>query len=365
MVNQLGLIGTNKGLVVYSFSEFKPLIHSFHFLGFAVTMVYVDERIDRWWVGLSHKHWGQKLHYSDDRGETWHEKSLPSFDGIKLPNGSPANLRQLWCMTHAGYDRPGAIWLGTDPGGLFRSADNGSSFKLVKGLWDHPSHQKEKQWSGAGSDCPFIHSIVVDPDDSDHLYIAVSCAGIFESNDGGISWNPKNNGLRAAYLPNPKVEVGHDPHLLLMSKKNSKILWQQNHCGIFNSLNGGEDWKDVTAKDTLPDYGFCLAIDDNDPAKAWVIPVDSDNQRIAPGLALQVYRTIDFGQTWQIDSEGLPTGNAFDIVLRHSFSIQNNLFLFGTTNGNLYYRHGPSEKWSVLSNNLTKVNTIFVYTLSD
>lgn len=362
MADFLGLIGTAKGLVVYELpDQSTPLLRDIHFPGFAANMVFVDHRSGRWWIGLSHKHWGQKLHYSDDEGQSWEEARMPSLQGQTLPNGSPARLRQLWCMANAGKDRPGGLWLGSDPGALFYSRNNGATFELVETLWNHSSREKEGQWFGAGSDHPFIHSIVVDPTNSDHVYIAVSCAGVFETNDGGKSWTPRNKGLKAAYLPNPNVEVGHDPHLLLMSPADPQVLWQQNHCGIYYSLNGGKEWHDCSNAEGLPSYGFGLAIDEEDPAQAWVIPVESDEQRIAPNLKIDVCRTVDFGLHWNIDSDGLPATPAFDIVLRHSFAKKKEHFFFGTTNGNLFYRNGRNSKWTILNSHLTKVNSVVIY----
>ncbi len=358
---QQALIGTAKGLIVYEFPEDDtPKLSRIHFAGFSANMVYVDERSGRWWVGLSHRHWGQKLHYSDDGGENWQETALPSFRGKLLPNGSPAKLRQIWSMAHAGGDRPDRLWVGTDPGGLFYSEDQGESFHLVTSLWDHPTRQTEGQWFGAGSDFPFIHSIVVDPRDSDHVYIAVSCAGVFETLDGGKSWQPRNKGLVAAYLPNPNVEVGHDPHLMLMSPANPDILWQQNHCGIYFTETGGKAWTNVSGAAGIPYYGFALAVDEADPSQAWVIPVESDEQRMAPNLRLEVFQTMDFGKTWTSDSLGLPEGKVFDIVLRQAFAKQKNLFVFGTTNGNVFYRNQRNVEWSALSTHLTKVNSVFL-----
>ena len=361
MDKQKALIGTAKGLIVYHFVEGKPpVLDSIHFQGFSINMVFVDERNGQWWVGISHKHWGQKLHFSKDEGKSWSEVALPNLNGRVLPNGKPAKLRQVWSMADAGKDKPNELWLGTDPGALFKSEDNGLSFQLVESLWDHPSRQKEGQWFGAGSDFPFIHSIIVNPNNTDHLYIAVSCAGVFESKDGGRSWEPKNKGLKAAYLPNPNVEVGHDPHWLLMSQKNPNILWQQNHCGIYHSKNGGEDWIDCSGKGGFPYYGFGITMDELDPAKAWVIPVQSDEQRIAPNLRMEVFYTSDFGENWQSDSLGLPEEACFDIVLRQAFVKHKNLFLFGTTNGNLYFRYGIKSAWTHLSHHLTKVNSVFL-----
>lgn len=351
---------TAKGLVQFKKRDGEWQMVGVHFKGFNVSMVYVDERTNRWWVGLSHKHWGEKLHYSDDCGLNWHSVQVPSFKGALLPNGKPARLRQLWTMQHGGADRPGTLWLATDPGGLFYSNNNGESFELVESLWNHPSRMKEEQWFGAGSDYPFIHSVVLDPSDSDHLYIAVSCAGVFETTDGGKSWNPRNKGLKAAYLPNPNVEVGHDPHLMLMVASNTRILWQQNHCGIFNTTDGGINWQEVSAQAGIPNYGFALAVDNENPNSAWVIPVESEENRIAPDLALQVYQTEDFGKSWQSVSEGLPQQNVFDIALRQAFAKQGDLMVFGTTNGNLYLSEGKNIKWINLTSNLTKFNSVVI-----
>jgi photosystem II stability/assembly factor-like uncharacterized protein len=250
--------------------------------------------------------------------------------------------------------------MGTDPGGLFRSDDGGTSFSLVKSLWEHPSRKIEGQWFGAGSDYPFIHSIVVNPSDQQHIYIAVSCAGVFESTDAGETWKARNNGLIAAYLPNPYVEVGHDPHMLRIHREHQKIMWQQNHCGIYYSKDAGRKWEHVSSPHKIPYYGFGLTIDEENPARAWVIPVQSDEQRIAPNFELKVYRTDNFGESWELDSEGLPESPVFDIVLRQAFERSGKHMLFGTTNGNVYYRSDDNSKWLILNSNLTKVNSVIL-----
>ncbi len=353
------LIGTAKGLVVYKkVREELPTLSAIHFAGFSINMLFVDERNGRWWAGISHKHWGQKLHYTDDLGATWQNAVIPKFDGELMPDGKPARLRGLWCMQHGGTDHPDRLWLGTDPGGLFRSEDNGQSWQLVESLWNHPSRQEEGKWFGAGSDFPFIHSIERHPTDSDHIYIAVSCAGVFETHDAGLSWAARNNGLIAAYLPNPDVEVGHDPHKLIICKSDPQILWQQNHCGIFLSRDGGNQWMDVSERKGVPNYGFSIVIDHEVPSRAWVIPVESDESRIAPGLKMEVYHTEDYGKTWRSESEGLPTEQVFDIVLRQAFDLGPGGFMMGTTNGNVFYSDKEKMHWQMITSHLTKVNVI-------
>lgn len=351
------LVGTSKGLIILGDEAGGWKIKAVHFVGMPVSMIYVDERNDCWWVCLSHRHWGSKLHRSMDKGKHWEEVPMPVYpDGAEIKSGKQAELKKIWCMSHGGEDRPNVLWLGTEPGGLFYSEDNGNHFRLVESLWNHPSRMDQNQWFGAGRDDPFLHSIIIDPRDSNHIYIAVSCAGVFESKDGGINWQAKNKGLIAAYLPNPNVEVGHDPHRLLICPANPDIHWQQNHCGIFRSENGGTDWKLISDPKAKPHYGFGLCVDEFDPNQAWVIPATSDEIRVPNELKLTVYHTKDGGNTWSPQQTGLPKNYAFDIVFRHSFIKKRDLLAFGTTNGNLYLSKSRGKEWACISNNLARID---------
>jgi hypothetical protein len=352
------LAGTSKGLIILTKGRNNWQITKVSFLGMPVSLAYVDERTNTWWVCMSHRHWGEKLHFSLDEGGHWIEAGIPSFRDYFYRPGKPATLRKLWTMQHAGHDKPGCLWMGTEPGGLFFSDDNGKSWHLTEGLWEHPSRQDDKQWFGAGKDFPFIHSIVIDPRNSDHVYIGISCAGIFKSLDCGKNWEAKNKGLVAAYLPNPSAEIGHDPHRVLICPASPDILWQQNHCGIFRTVNGGEYWDDVSGENGFPKYGFALAIDESDPANAWVIPAHSDEQRIPVDLALSVCNTADGGKTWTSVSKGLPNSYAFDLVLRHAFVKSGKTLCFGTNNGNLYASANNGETWKAISQNLGTINCL-------
>ena len=350
------LVGTSKGLVVFKNSP-KWSIESIHFLGFPIAFVYVDERSDTWWVGLAHRHWGPKLHRSSNQGKSWDELAVPKYP---KENGKTVVLRKMWCMQHAGKDRPGELWLGTEPGALFHSKDNGAHFELVKGLWEHPSRTNAMQWFGAGRDLPFLHSIVVNPKDSNHLYIAVSCAGVFESKDGGENWIPKNQGLIAAYLPNPRAEVGHDPHLLLQAHSDTKVLWQQNHCGVFRTTDGATSWSNISDEQGFANYGFGLAIDQANPLRAWVIPALSDEMRVAKDLALVVSYTDDGGESWHALRNGLPQENCFDIVFRHALQYKDGLLAFGTNNGNLYISENGGQQWQQIDGNLSRIDNVVI-----
>ena len=351
------LVGTSKGLVVYKKDLDGWDVDQIHFLGFPVALVFVDERTNTWWAALAHRHWGQKLHRSHDEGKSWEQIPVPKYPKeAEIKPGKPAFLKLIWSMAHAGLHRPGELYIGTEPGGLFHSKDGGDSFQLVESLWNHPS--RATQWFGAGRDYPFVHSIVVDPRDSNHIYIAVSCAGVFETKDGGSTWAPRNKGLIAAYLPNPDVEVGHDPHLLLACAANPDVLWQQNHCGIFRSTNGGLYWDNITGENGFPNYGFALSIDHQNPERAWVIPATSDEMRVAVDGALCVCHTNDGGKSWQALRNGLPQEHCFDIAFRHSMDKQGATIVFGTTNGNLYLSEDEGLNWQILSSNLARVECI-------
>ena len=297
--------------------------------------------------------------YTDpyDQGENWEEVPVPRYPkAAEVRPGKKASLRLIWSFQHGGLDRPGTYYMGTEPGGLFYSQDGGNSFQLVESLWNHPS--RPDHWFGTGSDYPGIHSIVVDPRDSDHVYIAVSCAGVFETRDGRQTWQPRNEGLVAAYLPNPHVEVGHDPHRLLLCESQPDVMWQQNHCGIFRSTNGGLQWENVTDKNGLADYGFGLTVDPQNPLRAWVIPAVSDAIRVAPDLALCVCTTEDGGKTWRAQRQGLPQENVFDLVFRHAFERTEGVMAFGTTNGNAYVSENEGEVWTQVASHLTRVNVV-------
>jgi len=159
----------------------------------------------------------------------------------------------------------------------------------------------------------------------------------------------------AAYLPNPKVEIGHDPHFVQACRSQPEVLWQQNHCGVFRSTDGGQHWQEVSDKNGLANYGFALAIDHENSDRAWVIPATSDEMRIAPDLSLCVCRTEDGGESWTALREGLPQKNCFDIVFRHALAIDKNTLVFGTTTGNVYLSENGGDDWQCLHNNLARV----------
>ena len=351
------LISTRKGLLQYRQTNGGWSYEKVSFLGIPVSITHVDTRSGRWWACLDHGHWGTKLHYSDDEGQNWTEVEAPRFpEGKEVKKGEAASVKDLWAFAHGGDTQQGRIYIGTEPGGLFQSDDNGESFELVESLWNFPG--REEQWFGGGKDYAAIHSILVDPRDQDHLYVGVSVAGVFESKDGGASWVTANKGLRADFLPDPSSEVGQDPHLLVACQSKPDYLWQQNHCGIFRSTDGGANWQDVSQKDGPANFGFAVGVHETDPEVAWVVPAISDGVRVAIDQALCVCRTDDGGKSWTDFRKGLPQEACFDIVYRHALANRGDSIIFGTTTGNVWMSENAGESWDLFSHTLPMVNAI-------
>ena len=347
------LVGTRKGMLVLEKKGDSWEITEDHFMGIPVNMVFEDNRNATWWVALDHGHWGNKLHYSVDKGKTWEEVTAPQYpEGAMIKEEVPASLRYIWAFASTGNGQSEDLWIGTEPGGLFK-LDQHKESSLVESLWNHPS--RPEGWFGGGRDYAGIHSIVVDPRDSNHLYVGISVAGVFESTDGGKSWQPKNKGLRADFLPDPNAEIGHDPHLLVSCESNPEVLWQQNHCGIFRSEDGGANWTDISDPNGEANFGFAIAADPADALRAWVAPAISDQMRVAVDKKLCICRTDDGGKTWQTFRTGLPQEYCYDIVFRHALISNGKDVLFGTTTGNLFGSNDQGENWSTISNYLPMI----------
>lgn len=347
------LVGTRKGMLVLEKNDNTWKITSDHFMGIPVNMVFEDPRNGTWWVALDHGHWGNKLHYSTDQGKHWEEITAPQYpEGSMIKEDVSANLRYIWAFSPTGNGSSDGLWIGTEPGGLFH-LDGNNNATLVESLWNHPS--RPEGWFGGGRDYAGIHSVVVDPRDADHIYVGISVAGVFESKDGGQSWQPKNKGLRADFLPDPQAEIGHDPHLLVCCPSDPDVLWQQNHCGIFRSGDGGNLWEDVSDPGGEANFGFAIAADPDNPLRAWVAPAISDGMRVAVDKKLCICRTDDGGKSWQTFRKGLPQAYCYDIVFRHALISNGEDVIFGTTTGNLFSSHDAGESWNVLSNYLPMI----------
>lgn len=356
MVKNLLFLSTRKGLIIYKKTAEGWTYQSTHFPGIPVTLTHIDEQSKTWWACLDHGHWGIKLHKSTDQGSNWEEVEAPKYpEGLEIKEGIVATNKYIWAFTNNGQADE-QLLVGTIPGGLFSSRDNGKSFQLNTALWNHPS--RVDHWFGGGFDHPGIHSIVVDPRDTNHYYVGISCAGVFETVDNGQSWIVRNQGLRADFLPDPHAEVGHDPHLLLACPTHPDVLWQQNHCGIFRSTDGAKTWTDISQKDGPANFGFTIAVHEKDPEQAWVVPGISDVIRTPIDQSLVVCRTSDGGQSWEEQRSGLPQHTSFDIVYRHAMDISGDILAFGTTTGNLFLSDNLGTHWQSVSHYLPMVHAV-------
>ncbi len=351
------LLGTRKGFIAYIYKNghWKP--ENISFDGIPVSIAFGDERTGNWWACLDHGHWGVKLHRSTNRGKTWEEQTAPAYpEGAEIKEGVPAITRYIWAMAHGGNTFSSRLWIGTDPGGLFLSEDGGSNFKLVESLWNHPT--RKDGWFGGGRDNPGIHSIVVDPRNENHIHIGISCAGVFETNDAGKTWIIRNKGMQAEFLPNPDAETGYDPHILVAAPSNPDVLWQQNHCGIYRSVDAGKNWMDISQKEGPANFGFAIAVAEDNAEQAWVAPAHSDVTRTTIKGALCICRTDDGGKTWKEMRKGLPQENCFDIVYRHCLACSGDAVAFGTPPGNFFFANDRGESWQVLNNYLPMVYSV-------
>ena len=350
------LAGTDKGLLEFHLTLRGWRLNTIHFTGFPVSFVEEDVRNGIWRVTINHKHWGPKIHHSSDRGKNWETLISPGFPENDLDEKLPA-VKRCWTIAHGKADDPDTFYVGVEPAALFKTEDNGKTFQFVRSLWSHPSRNA---WTGGGKGSmdPFLHGILIDPEDVDHIYVGISCAGVFESLDGGDTWMPKNDGLVADFLPQTTPGVGHDPHSLKMSAQNPAIIWQQNHCGVFKTENGGELWYPLAEIHGKPNYGFALAVDNHDDESAWVVPAQNDDLRIPFENRLAVFHTNDGGKSWHEQTRGLPQTGCFDLALRHAMDMQNGHLAFGTNNGNLYYSGDYGEEWQIVSQNLATVRCV-------
>lgn len=357
------LVSTRKGLFAYAREAGTWRVQRKAFLGENVTLALATPQRE-WYAALNLGHFGVKLKYSPDQGRSWHERAVPAYpEGEMVVTGDgkpprPAILQLIWALETGGPTQPGRLWAGTLPGGLFRSDNGGESWELLRGLWDHPSRQK---WFGGGYDVPGIHSICIDPRNPRMIRLAISCGGVWLSDDEGQTWTVHGKGLRAGYMPpelqgTPEIQ---DPHRMVQCLASPDNLWIQHHSGIFRSQDGGMHWTELSEVSPST-FGFGVAVHPKNPNTAWFVPATKDEQRIPVEGRLVVTRTRDGGATFSMLHHGLPESNAYDLVYRHGLAVDStgNRLAIGSTTGGLWLSEDQGESWQQLPERLPPIHAV-------
>jgi hypothetical protein len=346
-------VATRKGLFELAKHNGAWAIADKHFYGDPLSMVLHDQRDGAVYAALNLGHFGAKLHRRDAGSSEWKEIGVPVYP--PKPEGSEDKtdwaLKQIWSLETGGADQPGVLWAGTHPGGLFRSDDRGESWQLVEALW---SDDTRPQWFGGGYDTAGIHSICVDPRDSNAILIGISCGGAWLTQDGGKSWALRTKGMAARYMP-PEMQgdgAAQDPHRIVRCPADPDVLWCQHHCGIWHSTDNAENWVEVQAP--LSSFGFAVAVHPQDGRTAWFAPAVADQQRVPVDAALAVNRTEDGGATFSVLRDGIPQNHCYDLVYRHGLAVADDgkTLLMASTTGGCWLSGDGGEHWQTISTSL-------------
>jgi photosystem II stability/assembly factor-like uncharacterized protein len=355
----LVLVGTMKGAFLFRSGPDRRKFEASgpHFPGQVVYAITFDGRAGRrrLLAGVSSMHWGAVVRSSDDLGRTW---SDPAEGNVRFPEGTDAALANIWQLTPAGPERPDTVWAGVEPAALFRSDDAGQSFELVRGLWDHP-HRPRWQPGGGGL-C--LHTIVPDPADPERMWVAISTGGVYRTDDGCTTWQARNQGIRAPFLPEGEQypEFGQCVHKVAPAAGRPDRLYLQHHWGIYRSDDAGDSWADI-GDGVSSDFGFPVVAHPRDPDTAYVIPLHSDGFRCTPEGRPRVWRTRDAGGGWAPLAEGLPERDAWLTVLRDGFTadtLEPAGLYFGTRTGQLFASTDEGGSWRPLAEWLPPVTCV-------
>lgn len=342
------LVGTSKGAFILDGDPARrdwrlrgPLCD-----GWPIHDISVEPGTNALLAGAGSPWFGPAVFRSEDLGESWTHSS----EGLTYGDDGP-KVTKVWNVTAA----HGTVYAGVDPAGLFRSADGGATWEHVEGLTNHPTRP---EW-GPGAGGLILHTIVPHPAEPSRMWVGISSVGVFETRDGGGTWQTRNTGTRAEFNPADRYpEWGQCVHKLVLASDGSERLYQQNHCGVYRSTNGGESWDEIT--DGLPnDFGFVMAAHPRDPLTAWTIPLTSpEDGRLMPDGAAAVWRTDDGGDTWVRSGEGLPQRDAYVGVLREAMAVDRldpAGVYFGTSTGQLYGSADEGRTWTRIAENLPPI----------
>jgi photosystem II stability/assembly factor-like uncharacterized protein len=388
------LVGTRKGafIITSDATRKKWEIDGPHFAGWEIYhMKGSTADPDRIFASQTSGWFGQVIQRSDDGGKTWHTPgSSPSE--LVGPDGSPKAESNKFVYdttpesgkpltTHQFYDgtqhpwefkrvwhlepsltNSETVYAGVEDAALFKSADGGKSWQEVSGLRGHGTGP---HWQpGAGGMC--LHTILIDPKNSDRIYIAISSAGAFRTDDGGKTWKPINRGLKSQYIPDPDAEVGHCVHRIALHPSRPDELYMQKHWDVMRSDDAGDNWHEVSGN--LPtDFGFAIDVHAHEPETIYVVPIKSDSEHYPVDGKLRVYRSRSGGNEWEELSKGLPQSDCYVNVLRDAMaidSLDSCGVYFGTTGGQVYASADSGDTWAPIAEHLPAVCSVEVQTLS-
>jgi len=388
------LVGTRKGAFILESDgkREKWNVSGPHFAGWEIYHLKgspVDP--NRIYASQSSGWFGQIIQRSDDGGKTWHQPGTPAGQGSTIPAGPPKAESNKFAYdaspetgkaltTHQWYDGtqhpwefkrvwhlepslsdPETVYAGVEDAAIFRSTDGGNNWQELPGLRGHGTGPK---WQpGAGGMC--LHTIILDPSNAQRMWIAISAAGAFRTEDGGKSWKPINQGLRSQYIPDPNAEVGHCVHHIAMNPKRPGTLFMQKHWDVMRSDNAGDQWTEVSGN--LPtDFGFVIDIHAHEPDTIYVVPIKSDSEHYVHEGKLRVFRSRSGGNEWEPLTKGLPQKDCYVNVLRDAMSVDSldkcGIY-FGTTGGQVYASADAGDSWAAIVRDLPAVLSVEVQTL--
>src|ERR1700734_1292089 len=365
------LVGTRKGAFVLTSDGKRDSweISGPHFAGWEIYHLKgspVDP--NRLYASQSSSWFGQLIQRSDDGGKSWQPVGnkfeyygVPGthqwYDGTR----HPWEFKRVWHLEPSLTD-PDIVYAGIEDAALFRSRDGGKTWDELSGLRKDGSGP---HWQpGAGGMC--LHTIILDPSDPERIYIAISAAGAFRTDDGGKSWKPINRGLRSPYIPDQTAEVGHCVHHIAMNPKRPDVLFMQKHWDVMRSDNAGDSWTEVSG-DLPTDFGFAIDVHAHEPDTVYVVPIKSDSEHFPLDGKLRVYRSRSGGNEWEALTKGLPQKDCYVNVLRDAMTVDRMEecgVYFGTTGGQGYGSRDGGDSWAPIVRDLPAVLSVEVQTLS-
>ncbi len=391
MSNVRVLVGTRKGAFILTADGKREHwdVSGPHFAGWEIYHLKgspVDP--NRLYASQSSGWFGQIIQRSSDGGKTW---ETPGGEQMPKPDGPPAGKSNKFAYddssatgkpltTHQWYDGtqhpwefkrvwhlepsltdPDDVYAGVEDAALFRTKDGAHTWQEVAGLRGHGTGP---MWQpGAGGLC--LHTIILDPKDPKRMFIAISAAGAFRTDDGGTTWRPINYGLRSPYIPDPNAEIGHCVHHVAMHPARPGVLFMQKHWDVMRTDNAGDSWQEVSGN--LPsDFGFVIDVHAHEPETIYVVPIKSDGEHFVPEGKLRVYRSRSGGNEWEPLTKGLPQANCYVNVLRDAMavdSLDKCGVYFGTTGGQVYASADAGDSWSAIVHDLPSVLSVEVQTL--